>query len=275
MDAGDLYVAGSDISGFFTKIPRAAVIKFLEDQGLEAEFVGLIERALTVELSNANKLSEEDRKLFPTGADGVAQGCPLSALAGNIVLAEFDNQMNKRGITCIRYIDDFIVLGKTKAAVQKAMAAAKAQLGALKMDIYDPVKSPNKAFIGPIGSPHVFLGYKLIPGSYPPADASCDRLMGQVETLIKRGQASISKAVNDRTLTSQDRCYVQTLVAIDNTLRGWRASLRSSKCPDVFRRLDADIDRRLNDFRSFHQAKIAKHSAAQRRRAEKVSLLAE
>jgi len=80
--------------------------------------------------------------MFPTGADGVAQGCPLSALAGNIVLEAFDTAMNGRGITCIRYIDDFVLMGKTRHAVDMAMRSAEALLGELHMKIYDPIASP-------------------------------------------------------------------------------------------------------------------------------------
>ncbi|MDX8465407.1 reverse transcriptase domain-containing protein [Mesorhizobium sp. VK23B] len=220
VNAGDRFVAGSDISGFFTKIPRSMVIEFLKKSSIELGFVQLVEDALTIELSNWDQLSENDRKLFPTGEDGVAQGCPLSALAGNIVLEEFDKRMNARDITCIRYIDDFIVTGKTFLAVKKAMAAAKAILAELGMDIYDPIKSPNKAFIGHVGEGQAFLGYKLLPGSYPPADAARRHLMDQICALIASGQNAIRKAVTDRALTSRDRCYVQTHTSIDHTIRG-------------------------------------------------------
>jgi len=273
VDAGDNHVAGSDISGFFTKIPREKVIAFLSNEGVESAFIKLVEDALTVELSNAGKLSADDLRLFPTGDDGVAQGCPLSALAGNIVLERFDTEMNQRGITCIRYVDDFIVIGKSRHAVTKAMEAAKSILSELKMSVYDPIEHPKKAFLGTINDGHVFLGYKLIPGVYPPSDAACDKFMKLITGRISKGQTAVIKAISGRSLTSQDRCYAQTLVDIDNTIRGWRASLRASNCPELFNQLDMEIDRRLRDFRSFHQDKIAKRSAAQRRRAERVSLL--
>lgn len=273
--AGDLFIAGSDISGFFTKIPKSRVFEFLRQESIEPEFVRIVEDALNVELINADKLSEDDRKLFPTGDDGVAQGCPLSALAGNIVLEDFDREMNERGTTCIRYIDDFIITGKSRKSVEKAMEAAKSILFGLKMDIYDPVKSPTKAFIGSVGEPHVFLGYKLLPDIYPPADAASAKLMGRIQTLIVNGQRAISKAVTDRPLTSQDRCYAQTLVAVDHTIRGWRASFKSSNCPDVFDDLDMIIDRRLMDFRSFFRDKLAKRTRTQQRRALRVQLLSD
>lgn len=273
--AGDKFVAGSDISGFFTKIPKDTVFAFLETAGVESEFIELVKSAFTVELINGSSLSEEDRKLFPIGNDGVAQGCPLSSLAGNIVLESFDKEMNSRGITCIRYIDDFIVMGRSAKAIAKAMQAAKAALATLNMDIYDPALAPQKAFIGQISDGHTFLGYRLVPGSYPPAAAAVDQLIGRVQKLISGGQKAISKAVTDRPLTNQDRCYAQTLVAIDHTVRGWRGSFALSACPDVFEKLDRDIDRKIADFRAFYLAKLKNRSAAQQRRAIRVSLLSQ
>lgn len=273
VEAGDRYVAGSDISGFFTKIPREAVLAFLVSEGVEAEFIQLVRDGLTVELSNADKLSDDDLKMFPTGADGVAQGCPLSALAGNIVLENFDAAMNARGTTCIRYIDDFLVMGKSRHAVQAAMRAAEKLLAELDMHIYDPVTSPNKAFAGSVDEGHTFLGYELRPGSYPPSMGARAKLQHQIGALIASGQKAIVKAVSGRTLTSQDRCYAQTLVRLDHTIRGWRNSFKSSNCPEMFDQLDREIDRRLSDFRAFYLAKIHNRTAAQKRLAARVALL--
>lgn len=275
VEAGDRYCAGSDIAAFFTRIPRQVVFDFLANAGAEIEFVRLIETALTVELDNEDRLSAADRKLFPTGPDGVAQGCPLSALAGNIVLREFDARMNERGITCIRYIDDFVLLGTTEAAVTKAMASAGEMLAVYGMAIYDPVSAPTKAFRGVIGEPHEFLGHELRPGSYPPGKGAREKLMAQIVALISEGQRSIDKAARGRELHSRDRCYAQTLVAIDNTVRGWRGSFRISNCPDVFAAMDREIDRRLDDFQGYYRSRMAKMNCAQRRRAMKISLLAD
>jgi len=275
VSAGDRYLAGSDISGFFTKIPRQNVLDFLVSEGVEQEFVELVERALTVELSNADSLSEEDRQLFPTGVDGVAQGCPLSALAGNIVLEKFDREMNGRGITCIRYIDDFVVMGKSQQAVQKAMEAAKQILSDLKMDIYDPKLAPTKAFIGAVGGNHDFLGYTLLPGIYPPSSSARAKLDANVRATLAKGRASIVKAIAGRKITSTDKCYAQTIVALDQIIRGWKGSFRAANCPTEYKKIDDEIDRQLNDFRAFYNSKVAKCSDAERRRAMRVALLSD
>ena len=273
---GDRYVAGSDISGFFTKIPRDQVIAFLRQDTAEQDFLDLLEDALTVELSNVERLDPEERKLFPTGADGVAQGCPLSALAGNIILQEFDTRMNDpaRGITCIRYIDDFILVGRSRTSVEKALASAKTQLAKLGMDIYDPVHHPSKAFTGKIGEPHVFLGYQIVPGRYPPSDSACENLLARIDALINAGKVSIRKVVSGRPLSISDRCYAQTLAAIDNTVKGWRGSFQSSKCQPTFDHLDRQVERRMKDFDAFFLSKTAGLPYVKRRRALGVGVLA-
>ncbi len=272
---GDRFVAGSDISGFFTKIPRDQVIALLRVDTSEKEFLDLFRAALTVELSNADALDPEDRKLFPTGPDGVAQGCPLSALAGNIILQDFDRRMNDpaRGITCIRYIDDFILIGRSRPSVEKAMLSAKSYLAALGMDIYDPICNPSKAFIGAIGEPHVFLGYQIIPGLYPPSPGACDSLLNRIDVLIKAGQTSVRKVVAGRALSVSERCYAQTLVAIDYTVKGWRGSFQSSRCQATFARLDRQVERKLKDFDAFFYEKTSGLDYAMRRRALGVNLL--
>lgn len=255
---GKRFSAGSDIKGFFTRIPKRQVLEFLEAEIDEADFIGLVRRALTVELSNADQMTAEDLHMFPTGPDGVAQGCPLSALAGNIVLQEFDRQMNDpcRGLTCIRYIDDFLILGSKLNSVQKGMEAAKSYLQTLGMDTYDPARSPNKAFSGAMNG-QVFLGHSLIPGSYPPSDGAQAKLQRSINDLIKQGQKAISKAVGGRKLKPTDRTFAATVVAITHTLQGWRGSFRSSNCPETFIELDIWVQRRVADFESYFRTHTA------------------
>ena len=52
---------------------------------------------------------------FQSGDIGVAQGNSLSPLLGNLLLKDFDSAMNSLpNIRCIRFIDDFIILGPNK-----------------------------------------------------------------------------------------------------------------------------------------------------------------
>lgn len=160
------FVAGSDISGFFTRIRQSDVVEFVRNQTDDFEFVELFANALKVDLANADELDSDELRMFPTDDLGVAQGCPLSAFAGNLVLRHFDTQLNGKGIRCIRYIDDFIILGERRAFVAKAFESAAKLLDDLGMSIYRPEDRPDKSFFGEIGAGYEFLGYQIRPGVY-------------------------------------------------------------------------------------------------------------
>jgi RNA-directed DNA polymerase len=182
------FVAGSDISGFFTKIPQSAVVDFIGRQTDDSEFVDLFARALKVDLANGSEMTPEDLKMFPTDDVGVAQGCPLSALAGNIALRSFDQALNGRDIICIRYIDDFILLGKRQRAVTKAFESAEILLASMGMSIYKPSERSDKAFSGPIGESIHFLGYCLAPGVYPPTQINREDVIASVRAEFGQGR---------------------------------------------------------------------------------------
>ncbi len=48
--------------------------------------------------------------------EGSPQGGNLSPLLANIYLNEFDQGYLKRGVPCIRYADDIVLLAKSKRA---------------------------------------------------------------------------------------------------------------------------------------------------------------
>lgn len=274
-DKGAKYIGGSDISGFFTKISRKKVVEFIEAQTEDLEFIDLFKRALDVELENASDLDPEELKLFPTGSDGVAQGCPLSAFAGNVVLNQFDKIMNdpNRGVVCIRYIDDFMMIAIRKEQILGAMRSAARYLATLGMNIYDPASRPDKAFVGGISEGCEFLGYRIIPGVFPPANKAGDRLLSRIATELGEGRAAIRRALENTPTANREQAYAQTIVAVDEVVRGWAGSFRRSRCSQTMERLDAQIDRRLSDFNHFYRRSVTHEPTRVQRRALGVRLL--
>lgn len=269
------FVAGSDISGFFTKIDQAVVISFIRGQTSDEEFLDLFRGALKVELENADQMDPDDLRFFPTSDIGVAQGCPLSALAGNIVLHDFDVAMNERGVTCIRYIDDFILLGRKKSAVERAFRSATARLARLGMATYSPTAHPGKAFIGAFNSEFEFLGYKLIPGIYPPAEKSQRKIVESVRNELGRGRAEILRVLNKDHDRKPHECYAQTLVAVDRIVRAWSGSFSACRCLKTAESIDDAINRLIGGFITFYRKKTKKCPVAERRRALGVHLVAD
>ncbi len=269
------FVAGSDISGFFTKIRQSRVVDFIGRQTIDREFIDIFSRALKVELANANEMDPEDLKLFPTDDLGVAQGCPLSAFAGNVAFKDFDQNLNGRGIICIRYIDDFILLGRDKQAVAKAFESAAQHLVSMGMSIYKPDERPDKAFFGPMSGAFDFLGYRLIPNVYPPASKNRESVLGSVRAELDRGRAHILRALNGGANGKPLQLYAQTVVAIDDLLRAWSGSFRASRCLKTAGEIDEAINELLSGFIGFYLDKVKGCSQTQKRRALGVHVLSD
>lgn len=174
--AGAKYYVRSDIDSFFTKIPRKIVLAKISAAISDHKFECLLEKATDVELENLSRLGSS-ASLFPSYEIGVAQGCCLSPLLGNILLEDFDRELNGRGIACIRYIDDFIVLGPNKRKVVAAFESGLRILARHGLTAYDPNLSTDKSSMGEIRHGFEFLGCSIRPGMISPAGKSRRRVV--------------------------------------------------------------------------------------------------
>ena len=139
MRGGATWYVRSDLKNFFQAVPKIAVKKFLDQHVRFEKFNRLFMDALATELANEDEVREL-LQLFPTGPIGVPQGSALSALCANIVLSDFDAEFNRRGIVTIRYLDDFVMLGKGRRATEAAFRAAEILLAENRFECHDPFK---------------------------------------------------------------------------------------------------------------------------------------
>ena len=66
--------------------------------------------------------------------EGSPQGDPLSPLLANIYLNEYDQEMERRGVSVVRYADDIAVLSKSKRAAERLLESNQRYLeGKLKL----------------------------------------------------------------------------------------------------------------------------------------------
>lgn len=176
------YYICSDISGFFTGIKKSAVVKALATVIHDKEFISIFETALNTELSNLEELKNNDlQNLFPLYDEGVAQGCCLSPLAGNIYLSDFDKQMNTSDIFCFRYIDDFLIIGPNKHDVEAMFKKAIRLLENLGLSAYDPEIHRDKAHSGDPRKGFDYLGWHITPNQQRPSTRSWSRLENSVK----------------------------------------------------------------------------------------------
>jgi hypothetical protein len=263
MTAGAKWCVRSDIPGFFTKIPKAQISDFIADHTSDAKFAELFRQAIEVELGNEESLGPE-AELFPTADIGVAQGSSLSPLVGNILLRGFDRQMNGRDVTCIRYIDDFVLLAPSKKAAKKAFSSAKAALAELGLEAYDPITRPDKAYMGECSAGFDFLGCRIVPGLVRPADSARNSLLEKVRRILSDGRRSITSGVAGSARVPQG--CAQTLVAVDRVVKGWGDAFSFCSCWQSLEHLDQEIDREIQAFMTHAIKRVHGQSPVVRRR---------
>jgi RNA-directed DNA polymerase len=277
--SGAHWFVRSDIKNFFTRIPKPKVSKFVRSAIGDDKFADLFDHALATNLENQAELEERRQFiLFPDSEVGVAQGSALSALAGNISLQEFDRKMNGKGIICVRYIDDFILLGRKEAHVRAAYESARKHLQALDMDVYDledsTARRDSKVDAGNLHHGTDFLGYRISGNSRQPNGAAQKSLLKKLDKIVADAKDSMKAAVNGGT-SARSLTYHAALIEIHKTVRGWSQSFRHTTARHVFRQLDIDVDKRIEAL-EMEALRLAPHNDNMaKRRVRGIHLLAD
>ncbi|MEZ0058936.1 RNA-directed DNA polymerase [Bradyrhizobium elkanii] len=269
----------SDIKNFFTRIPLPEVNAFIAEAVADRAFADIFKAALTTNLTNRAQLEERKHfKLFPDDDVGVAQGSALSALAANIALRSFDKRMNDRGIICVRYIDDFIMLAASPAKVRAAYVAAREHLALMGMDVYDrtddAARRAGKFDEGNIYSGTDVLGYKISGTSRQPSAAAIQAFRKKCDVIVEQAKKQMSLAASGQS-PPNGQGYHQAMVMLHKTVRGWSQAFRHTTATHVFQSLDREIDRRIEDLRAFALTLTQGATAQSRRRVMGIQLLGE
>jgi RNA-directed DNA polymerase len=273
MNSGATWYVRSDLKNFFQAVPKDRVRKFLDRNVRAPRFNDLFMEALATELSNEDEVRDLMR-LFPTGTVGVPQGSALSALCANIVLSEFDSEFNKRGIVTIRYLDDFVMLGKGKRATEAAFRSAEKLLAKGGFQCHDPfLKSSDKASAGAVSDGFSFLSFQISPGKFFPTRAARNDFVDDLKTAIAVAKSEI-QASGSEARRAEPR-YVQALALIDRKIRGWGDAFRPTTDRLIFEQLDGKIHVEIENFKSWFAAHSEKLDAHQRRRAFGIALLSD
>lgn len=241
---GSKFYIRSDIKSFFTKIPKPAVLKIINKYVADKESRDLIKNAIYIELENMSKLRIQGHDgLFPIEDIGVAQGNCLSPLLGNILLHKFDQIMSDDECRCLRYIDDFIILGSSKKNVFQRFRKINEFIENYDMTTYDPRKDSDKADKGPVENGIEFLGVDIKNGLIRPSKKSRRRLISRIDEVL---QDSINAMKNrDEGRINQKFSLTKTFLTINGIARGWAEQYSYCNERNVFQNLDEQINKSI------------------------------
>jgi RNA-directed DNA polymerase len=140
--------------------------------------------------------------------EGTPQGGPLSPLLSNIVLDEFDRELERRQLRFVRYADDSNIYVRSQRAGERVMKSLTRFITAkLKLQ----VNQQKSAVARP--SERKFLGFTFTNAGIPKrliAPKAVDRFKERVRELTNRNRGSIEQMAEELS------CY----------LRGWIGYLR-------------------------------------------------
>jgi RNA-directed DNA polymerase len=151
----------TDIEAFFDRIPRA-YLKSRVNAALRANSLApLIDKIIDCEIREDRLLKPRLLKQGVRPGVGVRQGMPLSPILANLVLAEFDREVERAGIEMVRYADDILIFFTSKAAANDGHDLIKAKLKQLNLDIPELADRTKTELKGP-REPVDFLGREIV-----------------------------------------------------------------------------------------------------------------
>lgn len=217
-EQGYWYVLDADIKGFFDNLSHKVIMAAVCQRVADGNILNIVEKFLKAGVM-------EDGVFKPTTI-GSPQGGVISPLLANIVLNQMDWELAKAGYRHVRYADDFVVLGKTKAETQEALDSVKQSLAGLELEL-----SEEKTRLTTYGKGYEFLGFRLSKRS---------------RTMREKSRKNFQNKV--REITERSRNFDKTVIeALNRVIRGTANYFAQpfATCRWLFQKLDSWIRMRM------------------------------
>jgi RNA-directed DNA polymerase len=219
LKAGRVWVVDADLKSYFDTIPQDRLMALVKARVADGRVLALVESFLRAGVLEAAK------GWIPTEC-GTPQGGVISPLLANLYLDPLDHQLARQGYELVRYADDFVILCRSQAQAQAALAAVAAWVKEARLILH-----PQKTRIVDARQPggFDFLGYHFERGMRWPRRKSLGKLRDRVRAQTSR--------LEGRRLTD-------IIADVNRSLRGWYAYFQHSKS-NTFVTVDGYVRRRL------------------------------
>jgi group II intron reverse transcriptase/maturase len=241
---GFRYIVDADIKSFFDCIDHEVAMSLIRQEVADGRVLDLLESFLKNGISDAGTIH------IP--AEGAPQGGVISPLISNIVLNQLDKALEAKGWRFVRYVDDFVVLTRSREEANRALDYVKEVLRSLKLTLSEEktrIASPKEGFD--------FLGFRIQTHSIAVRPKSLDRFKDKVRTLTRRQQGKNVDAVLEK---------------LNPVLRGWAGYFGWGNVQRLFWRMDQWIRSRIRGFKFKRKCRNDNHRLTNRR-LEKWGLL--
>jgi RNA-directed DNA polymerase len=215
---GRTIVVDLDLEKFFDRVNHDVLMGRLARRIGDKRLLRIIRRFLQAGLMQAGVCVVRE--------EGTPQGGPLSPLLANVLLDEFDRELEARGHAFCRYADDCNIYVRSRAAGERVLASVTKFLEQrLRLRV-----NARKSAVAPVGE-RKFLGHRLqADGTQTIAPQSLQRVQDRVRQLTRRNRGVSLE---------------QVLAELNRYLLGWIAYYRHAKAKSTLTKLDSWIRRKL------------------------------
>lgn len=195
---GYRYIVDADLKSYFDTIPHERLMDLLRVKIADSRVLALVEAFLK------QGVMEDLKEWTPT--QGAPQGAVLSPLLSNIYLDPLDHELAAKGYALIRYADDFVILCRSEAEAQQALAEVQRWVAEAGLTLH-----PDKTRIVDIEtSSFEFLGYHFC------------KHKGQHRHWVRRtSEQKLKETLRRKTKRNNGRSLDAIIKSVNLTLRGW------------------------------------------------------
>lgn len=232
---GWTHVIDADLKSYFDTIPHSRLVKRVAEKVSDGRVLALIDTFLKQGVMEGLSLWQPET--------GTPQGAVISPLLSNIYLDPLDHLMASHGWRMVRYADDFVILCRTAADAEEALATLRAWVTDNCLQLH-PDKTTT-VDMGETGGGFDFLGYHF--------------QRGRDGRLLRWASDKSVKKFRDRvrehTPRKSGRSMASIISGLNASLRGWFQYFKHTNV-SLFDRLDGWVRMRLRSIlRRWHKRK--------------------
>lgn len=217
------YVVDLDLEKFFDRVNHDKLMGKIRRDIQDVRVLKLIRAYLNAGVMDNGVVSRSE--------EGTPQGGPLSPLLSNIVLDDFDHELEKRGHKFVRYADDCNIYVKTPRAGERVMKSVKEFIERkLKLKVNEKKSKVDKP------TKRKFLGFSFFK-------IKSVKIRIAPESLVR-----FKDRIREITHPRRRIKFVNLIKELQGYLRGWKGYFNLTESRKILADLDSWIRHRLRSY---------------------------